>query len=302
MPQPNFFIIGAPKCGTTALSHFLSKHPEIHFSYPKEPYYWASDFAGVRRQYGVESMEAYLNLFVSASQQTAAIGEGSTVYLASESAVPAILNFQPDAKFIVMLRNPVEIVVSAHLQEFSHLNESEPDFIKAWQLQEERQRGENIPRSCYEPALLQYRKMAKVGFQFDRLVKAVRPDRIHVIYFEDLKQSMLDVYKSTLSFLNVSYDGRTEFPRVNDSKVPRFRLVSAALNGRTGTVVSRFVKRRLTGRLERFANRAKKLLTTRPKAREAMPEQFIEQLTAEYYDDIRLLADRTGRDLSAWLN
>ena len=102
MTGPDFFIIGAPKCGTTALAHYLSEHPQVCFSYPKEPYYWADDFPGIQRRFGIRSLEKYLQLFEPSSSIKTAFGEGSTIYLASSTAVDRILQFKPDAKFIVM--------------------------------------------------------------------------------------------------------------------------------------------------------------------------------------------------------
>jgi hypothetical protein len=300
--RPGFFLIGAPKCGTSALAHYLAEHPQICFSYPKEPYFWASDYAGLRRQFGVDTLDAYLKLFETEVPNIAASGEGSTVYLASAVAVPQILAFNPDSRLIVMLRDPVELVAASHMQELSHLNEAEPDFIRAWELQEERARGRNIPAGCYEPLLLQYRKTAQLGFQMDRLLKLIAKDRLHVIYFEDLKKSVQDVYRATLEFLNLRDDGRIDFPRVNESRIVRSRMLVELLNGRTGTVVSRFLKQRLPGPVANIANRVKKSLTTRTSPRQALPADLERRLRKEFRDDIQLLADRTGRCLNQWLN
>jgi len=42
MPKPNFFIVGAPRCGTTALSEYLRGHPNVFMCHPKEPFYFAT--------------------------------------------------------------------------------------------------------------------------------------------------------------------------------------------------------------------------------------------------------------------
>lgn len=60
---PNAYIVGAPKAGTTSLSQWLAQHPDVFFSVPKEPFYWASDYPGLRRHYGFETREAYEALF-----------------------------------------------------------------------------------------------------------------------------------------------------------------------------------------------------------------------------------------------
>jgi hypothetical protein len=140
---PNFFIAGAPKSGTTSLYHYLSQHPEIYMSPIKEPHYFASEirlerFAEGRRPEAEQDARAlrayldgpmrekrfggvvtewrdYLKLFQQADGQKA-IGEASVCYLWSESAATNIRGAIPDARIILVLRNPVEMAFSMYLQ------------------------------------------------------------------------------------------------------------------------------------------------------------------------------------------
>ena len=301
MTGTDFFIIGAPKCGTTALAHYLSEHPQVCFSYPKEPYYWADDFPGIQRRFGIRSLEKYLQLFEPSSSIKTAFGEGSTIYLASSTAVDRILQFKPDAKFIVMLRNPVDLAASLHLQQLSQLNEDEESFEIAWGIQDTRGIGKGLPANCYEPRLLQYRQIASVGRQIDRLFQLVSKDRVEVTFYDDFQGSAQASYRSSLKFLGLSDDNRSEFPRINEGKLPRFKWLAQVLNGQTGTQVSRFLKRNLTGPFRTFADRSKKLLTTKPHARPALSPKFRQLLVQEFREDIQLLSDRTGRQISHWL-
>jgi len=300
MNCPQFFLIGAPKCGTSALAHYLSEHPSVCFSCPKEPYYWADDFPGLQRQFGVRSLQEYEQLFAGRSDRTVLYGEGSTVYLASSSAVARILEYQPDAKFIVMLRNPVDLASSLHAQQISHLNEDEPSFEVAWTLQEERKQGRKIPADCYEPELLQYRRIASLGRQVEQLLHLVARERVLFLFFDDFQSSPGDIYQSAVRFLELPRDNREEFPRINEGKLPRIRWLTKALNGKRGTSVSRYLKRRLKGRLFTLADRSKKALTMRQYARPPLPSEFRQQLIAEFSDEVRLLAEVTRRQLSGW--
>lgn len=74
MRKPTFFIIGAPKCGTTALSEYLREHPNVFVSIPKEPHYFAEDFVRYRR---VETLKDYMDIFRSASDKHFTVGEVS---------------------------------------------------------------------------------------------------------------------------------------------------------------------------------------------------------------------------------
>ena len=93
--KPNFFIVGAPKCGTTSLHGYLEDHPLVFVCNPKEPGYFAKDFPGSQV---VKTKENYLNLFEKASKNHKAKGESSTVYLYSKRALKEIHAFDSKAK------------------------------------------------------------------------------------------------------------------------------------------------------------------------------------------------------------
>ena len=115
MPLPDLYIVGAPKAGTTTIARWLSEHPAVYWSVPKEPYYWATDYPRMRAHYGFDSRAAYERLYASEQAFRARHrGDGSTTYLYSETAVPAIRESVPDARFVVCLRNPVDLVISYH--------------------------------------------------------------------------------------------------------------------------------------------------------------------------------------------
>ncbi|MFO7878451.1 MAG: sulfotransferase, partial [Bacteroidales bacterium] len=133
--KPEFFLIGAPKCGTSSLARYLDSHPDVHFSYPKEPNYFNTDFSKKQRMFTDETL--YLNQCFHKAADKNIAGEGSVWYLYSKEAVPNILKFQPDAKFIVMLRNPVDVAYAMHSTHLRNkVNENVDDFKKAWDLQE----------------------------------------------------------------------------------------------------------------------------------------------------------------------
>ena len=142
---PNFFIVGAPKRGTTSLSIYLGQHPNVFFCSPKEPYYFASDFP---RHRVADNLTDYLSLFSAATAEHLAIGEGSAAYMYSTDAIPRIIEFNRHAKLIVMLRNPIDIAHAMHSQALFDADEDEEDFRTAWNLQSERELGRKVPRTC----------------------------------------------------------------------------------------------------------------------------------------------------------
>src|SRR5216683_1662449 len=159
MKKPNFFIVGGPKCGTTSLANYLREHPRIFFPAAKEPHFFNTDmtFRNVR------SEAQYEACFRDAGQQHAAIGEGSVFYLYSDVAIPNIIAEIPDARFIAMVRNPLEMASSLHTQLRYNGDENVADFGAAWRLQPERAAGNALPRFCRDASILLYGKVCSLG-------------------------------------------------------------------------------------------------------------------------------------------
>ena len=124
------------------MAHYLSEHPDVFMCPEKEPHYFNTDLNHKRGR--SDDLEEYLNLFAHAREEKI-IGEASVWYLYSREAVQNILEFNPEAKFVVMIRNPLQMTSSLHQQIFSTGRETEKDFNTAWFLQEERSKGKKLP-------------------------------------------------------------------------------------------------------------------------------------------------------------
>jgi len=294
--RPNFFIIGAPKCGTTALAEYLRSHPNAFLCEPKEPLYFDLNLDPLYRM----KEEDYLSLFAKADPRVhQAVGEASTSYLFSREAVPGILRFEPKARFIVMLRNPVELVQAAHSERLYQNWEDIPDFEEAWRADEDRRRGERLPPFCPNKKSAIYSDKGKLGDQMERLYSIVPRERVLVLLLEDLAADTRGCYLRVLTFLGLKDDGRTEFPRINENKsvrwfplqriLSRLRKKAADLKGRWGLGHRNF------GALSWLIQ-----LNTGRKRRTDLPTGFQEELRAFYRDDVRKLSRIVGRDLSHW--
>lgn len=298
---PNLFIAGAPKCGTTALSEYLRGHPDVCFSQPKEPHYFATDFGDEFRV--VHSEHAYqTQCFPHATAAHRVIAEGSATYLYSKAALPAIRNRLPDAKIVIMLRNPLQMVQSWHSQLLFGLYEDVHEFRRAWELQNVRRQGRRIPRTCREPQLLQYRDVCLLGRQVQKALTIFPREQIQILLHDDFAADTATGYRSVLAFAGLADDGRTEFPRMNTAKEYRNRAIARML---------RFAVRRLRpvwrctgkamgiGQVPLFG--APFRLNHRSRARTALPEEVWQELRAAFSEDIGLLSELIGRDLGHWL-
>ncbi len=298
MSRPNFFIVGAPKCGTTALRQYLLGHPNTFFCEPKEPHYFATDFPSHRY---VRTEENYLKLFDRAGEACTAIGEASSWYLYSKDALPNIRKFDPNAKIIAMLRNPIEMTPSLHAQLLRDFAESEPDLRRAWDLQEERRDPERLPKNRntrYDPRTFLYGEACKLGEQVERLLETFPREQVKIILFDDFSDDTQAVYESVLSFLDLPPDGREEFAKANVRRDYKSRRAGRVLFA-TWSAASRLKSRMgilttfgLFKRLERF--------TMETKDPGAPDPEFRERLASEFRSDIETLSRTLGRDLSHW--
>lgn len=298
---PNFFIIGAPKCGTTALSDYLRTHPDIFFSSPKEPNFFNTDMPS-RKIYRYKSLDDYLNRCFSGSEGFAAIGEGSVRYLYSSVAVEAILKLNPQARFIVMLRNPVDLGHSLYHQHLRNGNEDASSYEEAWRLQEARKRGEHLPADCAHPRLLHYDERCRLGDQLERLFARV-PDRsrILLVSFAEFIRDTPGVYARVLAFLGLERDDRSEFPAINEYGTARSRRLEQLLAVGRWYPVAR-LSRQLKSRLG-IANWPFLLRLTRANYRRLpkrpMSAEFRASLTEHFRDDVEKVKRLTGIDLYA---
>jgi hypothetical protein len=224
---PDFFVVGAPRCGTTSLCKYLARNPQVCFSQPKEPHYFTRldqdpNPQELRRDY----LDRYFPRFEIAHRT---VGEGSVSYLYLPETIDRIRRINPEARFIALVRSPLQMLPSYHQKMLYLLQEDEPDLARAWELQAARERGRAIPRLCLDTRLLLYREVAKLGEQVQRLYDVAGRERCHVEVFDDLASNPLGVYQRVLGFLGVDYDGQTVFERKYASRAYRYRWLQQLL-------------------------------------------------------------------------
>lgn len=297
MKKPNFFIIGAPKCGTTSMAVWLSEHPNIYMSPVKEPHFYCSDFDVTI----IPTQAEYDRLFKKASDQHITVGEASTSYLYSQVAVPRIEQELSGAKYIVMVRNPVEMAQSLQ-EEYMFLgSEHIRDFEAAWRLSADRRAGRMVTRRCPEPRWLDYQLVCKLGEHLERLFNIVPRQRVLVLVLDDIKEDPRREYLRVLNFLGVPDDGRQEFPVKNPAKERRWpRLYKATCwVGRVSRKTKQWLgipTNRGTGILQLISN-----VNVKYRPRPSLPDRLRVELINYYREDVEKLSKLIRRDLSGWV-
>lgn len=295
--KPNFFIIGAPKCGTTSLTAWLAEHPQVWMSPQKEPHFFSGVAIPPERKPSADmDLVAYERLFAGAGVEHVAVGEASTSYLLhADVAVPAILSYSPKAKFVVCLRNPIQMAISLHRQRVFDGEEDLTDFADAWAAADNRRRGFNLPRYCIDPEMSDYPHACLLGRQVEALFGLVDRRRVLVLLLDDMRRSADETYRQVLRFLDVEGDSRGSFPVLNEGKERRSRAVNRlqtlAWRAKRGTGIRRSFG--VLRRLDQWNRRGSRGST--------VDQRTAAMLRAYFREDVERLGSLIGRDLSGWI-
>ncbi|RJG17415.1 hypothetical protein D4A39_11905 [Alcanivorax profundi] len=290
MKKPNLYIVGAPKCGTTAMAVWLSQHPDIYVSAVKEPHYFGEEHRLTK------TIEEYERLFSGVPEETRWVCEASVWYLFSETAIKNIVQYNPESKFIVMLRNPVDMALSMHEQHRFNGNELVEDFQEALGLSDIREGGNGVGvRSGYHPVQhMAYYKSCALGWQVSNMLKIVPKENVFFAFFDDLKADPARVHEMVLDFLGVEFESPENYEKVNPAKerryyfLDRFVLFLVSLKKRLG--IRKRV--RLLSRLRRW--------NVSYKERKPIDQETRGSIQCRFSNDIDLLSSILGRDLSDW--
>lgn len=220
--RPNLFIVGAPRCGTTAWVKYLGEHPEVFFTERKEPHYFCEDFPDFR---WAKSEAEYLGFF-SKVRDERLVGEASVMYLYSTVAAERIASQFPDARILIFLRRQEHFLPSYHQQLLNNRDENIRDFSAAWARSGERSRRD-IPRSCRAEAFLDYKAVGRFSDQVARYLAVFPREQVMVMDYDQWSDNTLDAYKRVLAFLGLDYDGRQSFPKINPAMHFRSKAVAS---------------------------------------------------------------------------
>jgi len=311
---PDFFIVGAPKSGTTSLHQMLRGRPSVFMPELKEPRFLAGDmlpraqYADGPREAGYpKTLDEYLALFAEARAEQL-VGEATTTYLWSRTAADNIADLQPRARIIAILREPASFLRSLHLTFVKGRNETVKDLRKAMSLETARRAGKHIPRRSHRPQLLQYSEHVRYMEQLRRYHARFSPEQVLVLIYDDFAQDNQATLRRVLRFLEVDED---ESP----ADVVNLNATSSAVRSYQVKDVMNAVS---IGRnpIARPVKTAVKALTTRQLRRGAIgtiqrrvvsapppgaDERFMNELRRRFKPEVVALGEHLERDLvSLW--
>jgi hypothetical protein len=290
MRKPDFFILGAPKCGTTSLWAWLRAHPNVFMTEMKEPSFFNYD-----DHLGISNLSDYEELFRDAIDSDAAVGEASVWYLSSPVAVEKILEYQPEARFIVLVRNPIEMAVALHSEMLISGYENIPSFRTAWDLQGERGQGRRIPAFGGPHRCFLYGDVCSLGAQLQRLLTVAKGNRVLTVVLDDIQEDPRREYLKILAFLGVSDDGRVNFQVENTARI--LRRPWLARSQFLTTQVKQKLHINVSFGLLRSVYSRNVVAAARPEL-----DQNTYNVLKEYFTrDVDLLGGLIGRNLQHWM-
>jgi hypothetical protein len=299
MKKPNLFIVGAPKCGTTALAAYLDSHPCIFMCRPKEPNYYANALTLPGANLGKQSyhvdLPSYLSLFEPSTEEHLILGEASTRYLRHPPALTSISQLYPEAKMIVCVRNPIDLAISWHAQKVYEGQESVADFGKAWLQEQECGPEQRLLPGLQARDALSYSEIPKLGSQIEFLFQAVAPERVFILVLDDLIRDAQEVFSNILKFLGVSDQKRQAFPVVNQRSEFRWYWIPRVLAGTPEPLRSMIGLD--GGLLRQMLYRIGLMPARKGKLSASTKKQLVECFTPE----VRKLERILNRDLGHWL-
>ena len=304
---PDFFIVGQPKSGTTALYEMLRAHPQIFMPDFKEPRFYASDLPSrfqAPRASGLapETYEDYLTLFEPASAGQL-VGEASTAYIWSHTAAGRIAQARPEAKIIVILREPASFLRSLHLQLLQIRIEHAKTLRKALSLEPARRAGRELPREIERwPQVLLYTDRVAYVEQLRRYHEVFPAEQVLVLIYDDFRSDNEGTVRRVLRFLEVDEDAPVRVSEAN----PTVRMRSLRVDGMVRSVtvganpLARAGRRALKTVLPDTARERlrhliwRRLVFGRPRPAD---EELMQELRGRFAPEVRELGEYLGRDL-----
>ena len=294
--RPNFFIVGAPKCGTTSLYNYLKVHPEIFMPDRKEPRYFCDDI-GTWESLRIRDEKHYLELFKEAGNEKC-IGEASTFYLYSKSAPRKIKDFSSEARIIIMLRHPVDWIHSWHWQMVWNGEQTTIDFEEALAAETTNLHSCVRPKSLPFDLALCYKDLGCFSNFVRPYLEVFGRHRVKVILLEDLVNRPAAMYQETLRFLDVDPNFVPDFQIHNASEKKKFRNLRVRNWFRRHPQVLAFLGHFPTA----WASLAGSVLGvfTESHVKQPLPNELAAQFTLGFEDEIRALMLLIDRDLTRW--
>jgi len=293
--SPNFFIVGAHKAGTTSLYTYLKQHPQVFMPERiKEPCYFRGDPRSFEPGPPLPERKNFYEELFEQAVGFKAIGEASTDYLYySKKSALNIKQHDPQAKIIIILRNPIDRAYSNFIWALKEGLESERNFRRALDLEQAR-------REIGMGSVWHYKAKGLYSSQVQDYLDVFNAHQVKIFLFEDLKEDASNVCRELFRFLRVdSFLPDTSIAH-NVSGVARIAALQRTMKRPSGLLKLGYL---LPAELRRKARAAVlKINTQNDRKRWPQLEKVDAVYLLDFYrKDILELQEVIGKDLGPWL-
>lgn len=272
---PNFFVVGASKAGTTAICDILATHPEICFSSIKEPNFFSS-FDITLEEIPTHELSEYKQLFrCEASEKL--MGEGSVGYLNSNQALHWINKYTPSAKIIIILRNPLERIISLY-EMYDRLGKMKLTYQEAFSKD-----SYLVYQSILYKFVINY-------------INTFSEKQVFIMIFDDFKKNPQQKMKTLYKFLGIEETFEAVIRSRNKGGVPKSKILNflkfrplikiakRVIPSSAHTSIDNFIKNKFFKKTTLTINKKKELANI-------------------FYPDVKAIGDLLNRDLcTEWLS
>ncbi|MBU2503351.1 sulfotransferase domain-containing protein [bacterium] len=295
MPQePNLFVLGFQKCGTTTITDMLAAHPDVFIPSIKETYFFLN-----RAKSGVTTYKEYVREYFRAARPTHKfVGEGTPFYACDTGAMERLTEAvdMSASRFILVLRDPTKRAYSAYWHS-KRLGRESLTFEQALdqedrRVAEDKAAGESWWRFAY----------AGVGHYDEHVARVLRfVPRDQLLIIDDLDVIPYQTVRDRLSsFLGISAQQfPADRPQSNMASMPKSRAVQSMVIGKNPVkrFVSRIIPREMRTALGRYFLKLNSVETSYPPLNPATRDR----LRAYFEPHLRATETLVGTDLSRWI-
>jgi SAM-dependent methyltransferase len=291
----DFILAGATKAATSSLYEYFRRHPEVAVMREDQPHYFScgifgGNYTGLEREIAIWTE---YQKFIPAARPAIHVGDFDRLTLHGPRAAELVAQANPQAKVLLILRNPIERAHSHYWMDFRECFESRP-FLQAVQ--------EDFAK--YAAGSQEYCPLIRLGFYSEyvqRFRQKLGPDHVRTWLYDDLCLDPDKVVGEMCDFIGIHHSAAalSDAIRENEASVPKSRLSALLLRARLGPLRKlRNYYLKLPRTFRRYVKRT--FLVKKIKAT-SMPPEARKLLVKIYKDDILSLEKTLGRNLTHWL-
>ena len=285
----DFFIVGAPKAGTTSLYHYLNEHPKISMSSVKEPNYFSHEELENQKLYyksnKINSLDNYHNLFLT-REANLIYGEASVSYLFYKNVPEKIKTYNKNAKIIILLRNPIERAFSHYLMDarLGLISESFESVVDSFETTDKN-------KLFYQ----QYIELGKYYNQISNYKRLFNDKNILIIDYEDFKNKTSLYVSNVFDFLQIDTSFKPNLDLTHNTfRKPKFTFIEKLYSNHS---IRCLINQLIPSKFKNYINQ----MVYDKKDKPILSQDLRERLKSIFKNDVNKLSNMLNKDFSKWI-